>query len=108
MVADTITKASENLSDEAPQRLGDYIASYADVAVCIDERTRQAGASEAYLYSVDASAEQAEVALRRVEGNPVVAARRGPIRWVDFLRTRCIELTVHTDDLVRSVRDLPC
>jgi len=37
----------------------------------------------------------------------VVAARRGPIRWVDFLRTRCIELTVHTDDLVRSVANGP-
>ncbi len=38
-----------------------------------------------------------------MEGNPVVTARRGPIRWVDFLRTRCIELTVHSDDLARSV-----
>ncbi|MCZ3386496.1 MAG: sterol carrier family protein, partial [Actinomycetia bacterium] len=41
---------------------------------------------------------------------------RGPIRWSDFLRTRCIELSLHTDDIVRSLRpntpapqmSLPC
>ena len=103
LVADSIRAASEAMSVEKPLRLGDYLATYADGAAAIDERTREWASADGVLYSVDASAEQAERALRSVDGNPVVAARRGPIRWVDFLRTRCIELTVHSDDLARSV-----
>jgi uncharacterized protein (TIGR03083 family) len=103
LVANTIVSASGRMVDERPLRVGDYLASYADVAEGIDQRTRDVAVSDAFLYAVDASAEQAERSLRSMEGNPVVAAGRGPIRWVDFLRTRCIELTVHSDDLVRSV-----
>lgn len=103
LVANTIVSAAGQIVDERPLRVGDYLASYADVAEGIDQRTREVAASDAFLYAVDASAEQAERALRSVEGNPVVNARRGPIRWVDFLRTRCIELTVHSDDLARFV-----
>jgi uncharacterized protein (TIGR03083 family) len=103
LVADSIRAASEVTSTEPPMRLGDYLATYRDGAAAIDSKTREWASVEGFLYSVDASAEQAERALARVTGNPVVQARRGPIRWVDFLRTRCIELTVHTDDLARSV-----
>jgi uncharacterized protein (TIGR03083 family) len=103
LVADSIRAASEVMSDEKPLRVGDYIATYADGAEGIDARTRELASGEGFLYAVDASGVQAEAALSEVLGNPVVAARRGPIRWVDFLRTRCIELTVHTDDLARSV-----
>jgi hypothetical protein len=108
LVADSIRAASEMISQERPLRLGDYIATYRSGADDIDAKTRDWAFDDGFLFSVDASAAQAESALGAVEGNPVVAARRGPIRWVDFLRTRCIELTVHTDDLVRSVeRDGP-
>lgn len=103
LVASTIVSASDQVVDEPPLRVGDYLAAYADVADGIDQNTRAVAASDAFLHAVDASAEQAESALRSVGGNPVVNAPRGPIRWVDFLRTRCIELTVHTDDLARSV-----
>ena len=103
LVADSIRAAAEAPTDEKPLRLGDYIATYADGASAIDERTRELASSEGFLFAVDASAAQAEAAIGAVTGNPVVAARRGPIRWVDFLRTRCIELTVHSDDLARSV-----
>ena len=103
LVANTIVSASTQIVGERPLRLGDYIASYADVAEGIAQHTRDVAVSDAFLYAVDASAEQAETALRSVEGNPVVRAPRGPIRWVDFLRTRCIELTVHSDDLAQSV-----
>jgi uncharacterized protein (TIGR03083 family) len=103
LVADSIRAAADVLSDEKPLRLGDYIATYADGAAAIDERTRSAASGEGFLFAVDATAAAAEQAIASIEGNPVVAARRGPIRWVDFLRTRCIELTVHSDDLDRSV-----
>ena len=39
-----------------------------------------------------------DVGIRR----PSSIRRRGPIRWGDFVTTRCIELAVHVDDLVRS------
>ena len=106
LVADSIRAAAEAPSDDKPDkplRLGDYIATYADGAAVIDERTRELASREGFLFAVDASAAQAEAAISAVTGNPVVAARRGPIRWADFLRTRCIELTVHSDDLTRSV-----
>ena len=106
LVADSIRSAAEALSDEKsdkPLRLGDYIATYADGAAVIDKWTRELASREGFLFAVDASAAQAEAAISGVTGNPVVGARRGPIRWADFLRTRCIELTVHSDDLTRSV-----
>ncbi len=102
LVADSIRAAADVVSEEKPLRLGDYIATYADGAAAIDERTRSAAAGDGFLYAVDATAAAAEQAIAAVEGNPVVSARRGSIRWVDFLRTRCIELTVHSDDLARS------
>jgi uncharacterized protein (TIGR03083 family) len=103
LVADSIRAAAEGVTSEPPLRLGDYIATYAEVAAGIDERTREVGSADGFLFAVDATAAQAEQAMAGISGNPVVAARRGPIRWVDFLRTRCIELTVHSDDLTRSV-----
>lgn len=103
LVADSIRAAADEMSEEKPLRLGDYLATYADGAAAVDRRTREGGSTDTFLYTVDATAAEAEQAMSAVEGNPVVAARRGPIRWVDFLRTRCIELTVHTDDLARSV-----
>lgn len=103
LVADSIRAAAEAPTDEQPLRLGDYLATYADGATAIDERTRELASRQGFLFAVDASAAQAEEAIGGVKGNPVVAARRGPIRWADFLRTRCIELTVHSDDLARSV-----
>ena len=102
LVADSVRAASETMSDEKPLRLGDYIATYRLSADDIDARTREWASGDGFLFAVDASAVQAEQAMAEVVGNPVVAARRGPIRWVDFLRTRCIELSIHTDDLVRS------
>ena len=43
------------------------------------------------------------LALPASDGNPVVRRAAGPIRWVDFLANPCIELAVHSDDLVRSL-----
>ncbi|MEO8107655.1 MAG: maleylpyruvate isomerase N-terminal domain-containing protein, partial [Actinomycetes bacterium] len=103
LVADSIRAAAETTSEEKPLRLGDYLATYADGAARIDVRTRDLASAEGFLFAVDASAAQAEAAISAMVGNPVVAARRGPIRWADFLRARCIELTVHSDDLARSV-----
>lgn len=103
LVANTIVRTADQQVDEKPVRLGSYIAGYADVAEGIDERTRRAAASGTFLFDVDAIAVQATAALDAVRGDPVVMASRGPIRWSDFLRTRCIELTVHSDDLTRSV-----
>ena len=42
LVADSIRAAADVVSEEKPLRLGDYIATYADGAAAIDERTRDA------------------------------------------------------------------
>lgn len=107
LIADSISAAVERLSDEKPLRLGDYLAAYAEAAGDIDSATRAASRAdrELALFTLDAAAAQAEQAFedRTLQGNPVVAARRGPVVWSNFLRTRCIELVVHADDLARSL-----
>ena len=46
-------------------------------------------------------------ALDELENDPVVRARRGPIRVSDFLATRVNELVVHARDLSASVPSVP-
>lgn len=90
-----------------PLTIAEYLAGYADGAAVIDVRTRDLGeGGRAQVLSQLAELHQrveVELSEDRLAADPVVAARRGPIRWSDFLATRCIELAIHTDDLNRSV-----
>jgi hypothetical protein len=54
----------------------------------------------------DAENAALNAALDALRGDPVVAARRGPIRMSDLLITRINELVVHSRDLSASVPDL--
>jgi uncharacterized protein (TIGR03083 family) len=86
-----------------------YVATYPAGAAVIADRTRtladEAGRERgALLAAADAAAERAAAVLGGFgAGDPVVAARRGPIRLGDFLATRVVEVVVHADDLARSV-----
>jgi uncharacterized protein (TIGR03083 family) len=52
--------------------------------------------------ALGATAQDADAALER--GLPaVIDAPRGPTRGIDFVRTRVVELVVHSDDLSRSL-----
>lgn len=108
LVSETIAYASTQPTTLNPGSVADYVGSYAEVASGIAAETRRHEASlEAVLDDLDSRAAAAVEALADPTLGPasVVHPRRGPIRWVDFLITRCIELAVHTDDLARSVPD---
>lgn len=108
VVAGSVTAALEGPPGRHPLTLSEYVATYREGASAIDARTREAGRAGggSVLETVDTAFSRAEAALARAPaGDPVVTARRGPIRLSDFLVTRCVELVVHGDDLGRSVGD---
>lgn len=107
LVADSLVAANRARSRERRLSLAEYLSTYADGAAAISDRTTSRGSVgwPQVLAEVDLLAASAHEALidPDLAGAAVVLARRGPIRWSDFVTTRCIELAVHTDDLSRSV-----
>jgi uncharacterized protein (TIGR03083 family) len=107
LVADSVVAAGREPSAQKPLTLSDYLTQYAEVADSISRRTRDFGSGSRpdVLALLDRRGTEAVQVMLSVEvaGDPVIAARRGPIRWSDFLVSRCIELAVHTDDLGRSL-----
>ena len=94
-----------------PISLGRYIGQYATSAEEDAGATRDQAALEAAdpLGALDRHAAQAFARLDELragaEGtpDPVVLARRGPVRLSDLVVTRILELVVHGDDLARSI-----
>jgi hypothetical protein len=90
-----------------PFTLGEYLGTYSgrdeDIAALTrDLAARHAGDPLGY---VDAGARAAFAALDRFAGRDVVVqARRAPILLSGLTLSRVIELVVHGDDLLRSVR----
>jgi len=107
LVAASVITAAEEPTAVKGLTIADYLARYGEVAASIDARTRDRGARgrSDILCSLDQLGEAAAqvFASLRMADDPVVTARRGPIKWSSFVATRCIELTVHADDLSRSV-----
>jgi uncharacterized protein (TIGR03083 family) len=107
VVADSVPAAVVAPTTGKPLTVAQYVATYAAGAATIDARSRERAAAprRQVLAGLDTAAAAAEAALSSLgEGaDPVVQARRGPIRVSDFLVTRCIELVVHADDLARSL-----
>lgn len=104
-VAETLDFAARHATSQQPLSISEYVGTYRDVASGIAEQTRKHDSEIiGVLTELDRKALGAEQALgdMALEYGSVVAPRRGPIRWGDFIATRCIELAVHVDDLVRS------
>jgi uncharacterized protein (TIGR03083 family) len=113
LVHDSVTALQRADRGVRPLDLPAYLATYPAGAAAIADRTRaladEAGRSLTGLVAVaDANAARAAAVLDGLgAGDPVVVARRGPIRLGDFLATRVVELVVHADDLVRSLDRQP-
>jgi len=104
LIADAITALRPAVHGERPQTIGQYVSAYAAAAESIDVQTRAQADVADPLAAMDERSEAAAVAVERLgQGDPVVVARRGPIRLADFLVTRVVEVAVHADDLARSV-----
>lgn len=94
-----------------PMPVAAYLGSYAAGAEAVSSRTLDLAAGRT-LADVPALLAAARTRAAAVlddlgPGDPVVIARRGPIRLGDFLATRVVEVAVHADDLARSVPDRP-
>jgi uncharacterized protein (TIGR03083 family) len=94
---------------DAPLSIAGYTATWPSVAAEIAARDRD-GAHDLDAAGVldNAAAARAELldALNGVEGDPIIAGRRGPLRLTDLMTTRVNELVVHSLDLSVSVPDL--
>ena len=107
LVADSLAAAASSGTSERPMSLSEYLSSYADGAVLIDTRTREA-ATRPVREALDDRAHAVTQTMSALvvaggDGASVVQARRGPLRMDDFMLTRLVELTVHGDDLGRSL-----
>ena len=101
---------TEPTPDRAEATVADYLLCLRDAASSIDERTHSlaAGQSPARL---KAAVRTAVDSLREVvaETDParVIPTRLAPMRFDDFLVTRCVEGVVHGLDLVTCCRPRP-
>jgi uncharacterized protein (TIGR03083 family) len=93
----------------APQTIAAYTGAWPAVAGEIAARDRDgaAGLDPAGILA-NAAAARAELleALAGVEGDPVVAGRRGPLKLSDLMVTRVNELVVHSLDLSASLPEM--
>lgn len=108
MEALTVTEPAP--AGTVPLTLGEYVGRYRDRAADISAVTHEIAdrIRGDLLPSVDRMAQAAIAriaelrASARDEPDPVVQARRAPIRLSGMVVSRLLELTVHADDLARS------
>jgi uncharacterized protein (TIGR03083 family) len=94
---------------DKPLSIAGYTARWRESAPEIAQRERD-GADGVSIEEIIARHESAaaamHLAIEAADGDPVVAARRGPIRTSDLLATRVNELVVHSLDLSASLPSL--
>lgn len=109
MTAVVVRAVSAGPVRESPLTIAAYTAIWPSVADEIAARDRE-GARDRDAASVLANAAVARAdlidALDGVNGDPVIAGRRGPLRLSDLMTTRVNELVVHSLDLSASVHDV--
>lgn len=91
--------------------IGDYIARYSGGEAEIDAITRNAVGGSARSVSDVREAMNIEFRQARdhvvdLTADQIVTGRRGPLPLTEYLRTRVIEVAVHSDDLARSVPEI--
>ena len=100
----TLRESLGRVSTERPLPVHRYVQGYRPNADSIADASRSAADADDVLAALDAEIERCAVAL--TGGPPPVAlGPRGPIAGEDLVRTRIIELVVHSDDLNRSLPD---
>lgn len=104
---EALTACTPAAPGTVPMTLGEYLASYAAGASDIAETSRRLAAEHVSdpVGAVGRSASAALAHLARLGPDDVVVqARRGPLRLSTMALTRVVELVVHADDLLLSVR----
>jgi len=104
---DALAVCTPALAGTVPLTLGEYVSAYIERAEDIAQTTRDLAAEIAAdpLPEVDRRAAAAFATLDAHRGDDlVVQARRGPVLLSTMTTSRVLELVVHADDLLRSVR----
>jgi uncharacterized protein (TIGR03083 family) len=102
----TLRESLARVTTDRPLPISDYVRGYRPAAEAIAAASRaeaeDADVMEAIEAEIDACARAMTAPLPDVVMGP-----RGPIRGEDLLRTRIVELVVHSDDLSRSLPNRP-
>lgn len=111
LVHSSFTASIDQLTKEAALPVHEFVTRYRRDADMIMESTLQASAGlsgpevvERLESAIDDLAARLDAG---VQMSQVIMTRRGPIMIEDYLATRIVELVVHTDDLNRSVPEMP-
>ncbi|TJZ42290.1 maleylpyruvate isomerase family mycothiol-dependent enzyme [Streptomyces piniterrae] len=101
-----VGSVARNLRQPAPPRLEiallDWPFATAPLASGIDDDTRALAAANDPAELLKRTAEELAEVLPSASDDRLVITRMGAMRLSDYLVTRCVELTVHTDDLVAA------
>lgn len=100
----TLRESLGRVTADRPLPIFEYVRGYRPAADAIAAASRADSQGADVLTSLDAEID----ACARILSGPlpaVITGPRGPIRSEDMLRTRIIELVVHSDDLNRSLPD---
>jgi uncharacterized protein (TIGR03083 family) len=108
MINHGLTARLAERSTEAPIPMADYVRLYARNRAAIGALTETMAGdhSPAALIALIRAQPRADAALARLTPKTVIAGGRGPTTVADWVVTRLLDLTVHTDDLSRSLPDL--
>ena len=111
LVHSSFTASIDQPTKEAALPVHEFVTRYRRDADMIMESTLQASAGlsgpevvERLESAIDDLAARLDAG---VQMSQVIMTRRGPIMIEDYLATRIVELVVHTDDLNRSVPEMP-
>lgn len=105
-----IVALRDDPANERAQTIAQYTSHWRAAAPEIAERERVASRDvdrEEVVERHVAAGTVMSAALDAAVGDPVVRARRGPIKLSDLMATRVNELVVHSLDLSASLADLP-
>jgi len=100
----TLRESLGRASTERPLPVHSYVQGYRPNADQIADASRSAADVDHVVAGLDAEIERcAEALAGRLP--PVALGPRGPITGEDLIRTRIVEVVVHSDDLSRSLPD---
>ena len=92
-------------SSEPPLTLAQYVRRYRPDQDDITRLTERVAGTQTPAMLLEALRESGDprLFLDGADASAVVSGGRGPLRVLDLLRTRLLEIVVHTDDLSRSL-----
>lgn len=105
LVYEGCTRALNRPTDEAPIPAADYVRRYRRDVTAINASTQDAARDRTPRDLLDALQAAAAALPANASPSRTVLGGRGPITAADWVNTRLVDVTVHCDDLGRSLPD---